>query len=137
MGPGDTFTFPDKSVTIQVEEVQPAIPTDPDLYGVLAKACVTADTLPSDVPFIAFSWTPWSVYGADGSRYANAGVSGGDLPTPTYPNGEFDGKFYPGDCTRGWMFFDVPDGDTVSQVRYDSTALNNQAVSARWTIPAK
>ena len=67
----------------------------------------------------ALSWDPWCLIDSDDGRYPDNGTSGGNLPNPTYPNGETDGTFTTGDCAKGWIFFDTDDADIV-HVQYEN-----------------
>lgn len=124
---GDTHK--DENVSVQVQKVRVNAKADFGLYsGALVKTCLRS--LPPGEKATYFSWQPWALVDGDAGRYPDNGTSGGGLPTPVYPNGEQDGTFQPGDCAKGWMFFDVPKGTKIVQVRYQSGVMPEAATWA-------
>lgn len=113
---GQTFTDDVVKVTVEKVALDQRGSLNGTYSGAMVKMCLVS--VPEGQDAVGFSWVPWTMVGDDGSRYQNLGESGGSLPTPTYPNGEQDGIFRKGDCTRGWIFFNTPKGVTASAVRY-------------------
>lgn len=128
---GKTWTHPSGQVTFQVQKYDSSIDAGFGvLAGILVRACVK--TVDPGEKGSYFSWAPWSLHDADDGRYANSGTSGGGLPQPTYPNGEQDGLVAVGDCTKGWIFFEVPKGTKITEVRYASP--RDTSVTGKWLV---
>ncbi|MGL5826304.1 MAG: hypothetical protein ACRCYU_16050 [Nocardioides sp.] len=124
---GQTYT--DDVVSTTVQKVAINKKTDSDPYsGILVKTCVVGL---GGYDYISFSWQSWTLTDADSGRYPDNGTVYGYTPTPVYPNGESDGTFKVGDCAKGWIFFDVPEGTKVTQVRYQAEDMEAPAV---WTL---
>lgn len=120
-------SWADDFVKITVQKVAVNAKTDIDPYsGALVRACVLKNSPGTDVS--AFSWSPWALIDAEGGRYPDNGTVYGYTPTPVFPNGEQDGTFQPGDCVKGWIFFDVPKGTKITEVRYQYEGLPEPAV---------
>ena len=80
---------------------------------------------------IELTWDTWVLLGPDSEEYPASTVRGNAEPTPAYPNAS--GRLYkPGQCAKGWVVFDVPNGAALSGVRY----MNNQGDSAQWRLSA-
>lgn len=81
---------------------------------------------------IELTWDAWVLLGPDSEEYPPSQVNGPNEPAPVYPNAS--GRLYkPGQCAKGWMVFDVPNGAALSGVRY----MNNQGDSGQWRLSAK
>lgn len=78
---------------------------------------------------IELSWDDWVLLGPDSEEYPASTTQGNAEPAPVYPNG--NGRLYkPGQCAKGWIVFDVPNGATLSGVRY----MNGQGDSGQWRL---
>lgn len=118
-------------VTVTVQRVISKVPgvadyqSGPQLAGALVRSCVKK--VPDGQDWVAFSWEPWSVVEKDSSTFPATGTISGAYPGPMYPLGEEDGQFKAGQCTKGWIYFDVNKGTKVTEVRYSSQRGNSQA----------
>lgn len=93
---------------------------------VMAKTCNVAAA-----SGIELSWDTWVLLGPDSEEYPASGTHGNAEPAPVYPNGS--GRLYkPGQCAKGWIVFDVPNGAKLSGVRY----MNSTGDSAQWRLNA-
>ena len=126
---GQSWKGPDVTLTVQKVIVNKKDQNGDPYSGALVKACVTK--IPAGLDSLYFSWSPWVLVDADAGRYPDNGTSGGGLPTPVYPNGPEDGTFQAGECTRGWIFFDVPKGTKITGVRYESDGVPEPVIWAR------
>jgi hypothetical protein len=64
----------------------------------------------------------WSLAYADGARMEPMHVSGGGLPQPVYP---LEAKVRGGDCVRGHILFEVPEGSArAGRVLYSPADLD-------------
>ena len=80
---------------------------------------------------IELSWDTWVLLGPDSEEYPASGTRGSAEPAPVYPNSS--GRLYkPGQCAKGWIVFDVPNGARLSGVRY----MNSTGDSAQWRLNA-
>jgi hypothetical protein len=80
---------------------------------------------------IELTWDTWVLLGPDSEEYPPSEVKGSNEPAPIYPNAS--GRLYkPGQCAKGWVVFDVPNGAALSGVRY----MNSQGDSAQWRLSA-
>jgi len=78
---------------------------------------------------IELTWDTWVLLGPDSEEYPASTVRGTAEPAPVYPNG--NGRLYkPGQCAKGWVVFDVPNGAALSGVRY----INSNGDSAQWRL---
>ncbi len=76
-------------------------------------------------------WDNWVLLGPDSEEYPASTTKGNAEPAPVYPNG--NGRLYkPGQCAKGWIVFDVPNGAALSGVRY----MNSNGDSAQWRLSA-
>lgn len=96
------------------------------VQGILLKTCVRA--LPKGEKSVQLGWSAWTLGDDDSGRYQNNGTTGGDLPQPTYPNGDRDFKV--GDCAKGWVFFSAGKKTKIKTVNYDSKIVGH----AQWKI---
>lgn len=93
---------------------------------VMAKTCNVAAA-----SGIELSWDTWVLLGPDSEEYPASSTHGNAEPAPVYPNGS--GRLYkPGQCAKGWIVFDVPNGAKLSGVRY----MNSTGDSAQWRLNA-
>lgn len=93
---------------------------------VMAKTCNVAAA-----SGIELSWDTWVLLGPDSEEYPASGTRGSAEPAPVYPNSS--GRLYkPGQCAKGWIVFDVPNGARLSGVRY----MNSTGDSAQWRLNA-
>ncbi|MCW3157638.1 hypothetical protein [Micropruina sonneratiae] len=91
---------------------------------VMAKTCNT-----NAQAGIELTWDTWVLLGPDSEEYPASTVKGTNEPAPVYPNG--NGRLYkPGQCAKGWIVFDVPNGSQLSGVRY----MNSTGDSAQWRL---
>lgn len=80
---------------------------------------------------IELTWDTWVLLGPDSEEYPASTTHGNAEPAPVYPNGE--GRLYkPGQCAKGWIVFDVPNGAKLSGVRY----MNSNGDSGQWRLNA-
>jgi hypothetical protein len=73
------------------------------------------------------SWDVWSVADANYGNYKAADLTYNQFPRPLYPF--FEEPVSVGDCVRGSILFPVPDGVTVTRVKY----APNKNVAAVWS----
>ncbi len=80
---------------------------------------------------IELSWDTWVLLGPDSEEYPASATRGPSEPAPIYPNSS--GRLYkPGQCAKGWVVFDVPNGVKLSGVRY----MNSNGDSGQWRLNA-
>ena len=80
---------------------------------------------------IELSWDTWVLLGPDSEEYPASTTRGNSEPAPVYPNSS--GRLYkPGQCAKGWIVFDVPNGVKLSGVRY----MNSNGDSGQWRLNA-
>jgi hypothetical protein len=79
------------------------------------KVCNTDSDPITVTPFV------WQLAYADGARFEATFMSGGDFPTPLYPDGA---KVRGGDCVRGHVLFEVPKEGKAERVLYSPDALD-------------
>lgn len=80
---------------------------------------------------IELSWDTWVLLGPDSEEYPASTTRGSSEPAPVYPNSS--GRLYkPGQCAKGWIVFDVPNGVKLSGVRY----MNSNGDSGQWRLNA-
>lgn len=80
---------------------------------------------------IELSWDTWVLLGPDSEEYPASNTRGNAEPAPVYPNGS--GRLYkPGQCAKGWVVFDIPNGARLSGVRY----MNSTGDSGQWRLNA-
>ncbi|MBF6291783.1 hypothetical protein IU454_07885 [Nocardia farcinica] len=77
---------------------------------------------------VAVGWGPWTAVDADYGSYPSSSLSYPSFPRPLYPISE--GPVAVGDCVRGYVVFPVPDGVTVTRIKYAPAA----GVAATWTV---
>lgn len=87
-----------------------------------AKACVT-----SNRTNIAIVNDYWSLVDDDSGRWGPLTAPPGEgLPGPAYPSFAPVG---PGECIKGWLYFEHAKGTKMITVRYDG-----QVEQARWSL---
>jgi hypothetical protein len=91
------FAYKDKGVTSPPGMLQAGL----KLALVEVKVCNKDDEPVTVSPFV------WSLAYEDGARMEPFHMSAPELPQPVYP---MDAKVRGGDCVRGNVFFEVPDG---------------------------
>lgn len=80
---------------------------------------------------IELSWDTWVLLGPDSEEYPASTTHGTAEPAPVYPNSS--GRLYkPGQCAKGWIVFDAPNGAKLSGVRY----MNSNGDSGQWRLNA-
>ena len=80
---------------------------------------------------IELSCDTWVLLGPDSEEYPASTTRGNSEPAPVYPNSS--GRLYkPGQCAKGWVVFDVPNGVKLSGVRY----MNSNGESGQWRLNA-
>ena len=78
---------------------------------------------------IELTWDNWVLLGPDSEEYPASTTKGSAEPSPVYPNG--DGRLYkPGQCAKGYIVFDVPNGAQLSGVRF----MNGNGDSGQWRL---
>ncbi|MGY2019417.1 hypothetical protein [Nocardia gipuzkoensis] len=107
------------------QEAAPGAPKPPG-GGHWAAADVKTCLDKTDVPFTV-SWDVWSVTDANYGSYRASNLTYNQFPRPLYPFSEETVAV--GDCVRGSILFPVPDGVTVTRVKY----APNKNVTASWS----
>jgi len=87
------------------------------------KVCNTGSEALGVSPF------PWSLAYADGVRVEATSVSGAELPGPEYP---VEARVRGGDCVRGKVPFEVPEGGRAERVLYSPGDLDEPV---EWVLP--
>jgi hypothetical protein len=110
------------SVTQDAAPGAPKPPGGGHWVSVDVKTCLDK----SDVP-LTVSWNAWSVADANYGNYKASSLTYNQFPRPLYPFSEE--ALAVGDCVRGSILFPVPDGVTISRVKY----APNLNVTATWS----
>jgi hypothetical protein len=109
------------SVTQEVAPQAPRPTSGGHWAAIDVQTCVDASTTPFTV-----SWNNWAVADAKNGNYPASNLTYGQFPKPIYP---FSSQpVAVGDCVRGAILFPVPDGVTVTKVKYTP----NPRIVATW-----
>ncbi|WP_280333108.1 hypothetical protein [Nocardia wallacei] len=80
----------------------------------------------SNVPFTV-GWDTWTLADANYGNYPASNLTYNQFPKPLYPFGSQTVAV--GDCVRGSILFPIPDGVTITRVKYNP----NPKLSATWS----
>ncbi|CCH77742.1 exported hypothetical protein [Nostocoides japonicum T1-X7] len=118
---GQTLHGDGVDVTVTQFKAKVPMPQDQRTSGQLSAAMVKS-CLHVDVASSSFSWTHWNVAASDSSQYPSSGTTWGTWPGPMYP---VEKKLKPGDCVKGWIYFDTEPGVKIARIEYSTDT--NQA----------
>lgn len=100
-------------------------PGGEESIAALLKTCITSDELGN------LTITPrlWTLVGPDSETYPPSSVGYHGDPTPQF-NADESKVFAKGQCSKGWVVFDVPAGDEIVLIRYQNDTETHEWVTA-------
>src|SRR6478735_9437590 len=123
--PGEVLTLAGEVTTTALDSKRAKVPGHRgSQVQVMVKTCNVAAA-----SGIELTWDDWVLLGPDSEEYPASTTKGVAEPSPVYPNG--NGRLYkPGQCAKGWIVFDVPNGAALSGVRY----MHANGDSGQWRL---